>query len=320
MAANKRANRSTARRHPEALIPEGFSEEEYNRLPEPVKKLVIRLSSPRLRAEGTVISYCQTANRFSNLIGPVKTPTDDDFRRYFIARRRQKISERTLNKEFVHLKKLAEANGWNWNFTKEDAPKSKQKPFQPSHTLDEIQKLIMARHLFSKSEMFYLAWATTWGCRREELCRIKKSDYAGQVVTIHIAKRGVDVDHLIPDALKPIFAAYHFHVHSPQVLSAMYHRACEKAGIRHPKGWGWHCFRRTVKTALEWALAADRLPQSWAAVYIGWSTLSVGREYSGSDMAGLYDHSADITTDRWYPERRIIKIHPFLPFWEGIKP
>ncbi len=319
-SANKRTNRSTAPRRRDPLIPGGLSQEEYKRLPAPVKKLVIRLSSPRQMSEGTVSSYCQTANRFFNLVGAVKRPTDDDFRRYFMTRRRDKISERTLTKEFAHLKKLVEANGWKWKFTKDDAPKSKQKPFQPSHTVDEIEKLIMARHLYSKSEMFYLACATTWGCRRGELSQMKKIDYDDQVVTIHIAKRGVDVDHLIPDALKPIFAAYHPHVHSTQTLSDMYHRICEKAGVRHPTGWGWHCFRRTVKTALEWALAADRLPQFWAAVYIGWSNLSVGREYSGSDMAGLYDHSSDITTERWYPERRIIKVHPFLKFWKKRQP
>lgn len=320
VATKKRGRPSTAPKQAQLLIPDGFSQEEYEQLSDPVKKLLMRLSSPRLRAKGTLRTYCQTATRFFKVIGSVRTPTDDDFRLYFMTRRRNKISERTLGTEFVQLKKLADANDWHWSFTKDDAPKSKQRAFQPAHTIDEIQKLIMARHLYSKEEMFYLACAMTWGCRRQELCTMKKRDYNTETITIHIAKRGVDLDHLIPDILKPVFAAYSSHMLSTQALSLIYHRICKKAGVRHPKGWGWHCLRRTLKTALEWALAADRKPQSWAAVYIGWSTASVGKEYSGSDMAGLYDHSADITTDPWYPERCIIKVHPFLKFLKKRKP
>ncbi|GAJ11098.1 unnamed protein product [marine sediment metagenome] len=34
---------------------------------------------------------------------------------------------------------------------------------------DDIEKLIKAQHLYLKSERFFLAVSTTWGCRREEL-------------------------------------------------------------------------------------------------------------------------------------------------------
>ncbi len=78
-----------------------------------LENLKERLSAPRLRAPGTIKTYLVTGRQFLNWLGDGKEPTDSDFRRYFIYRRENNISERSLRKEFFILKKLAQANGWN---------------------------------------------------------------------------------------------------------------------------------------------------------------------------------------------------------------
>jgi hypothetical protein len=278
-------------------------------------KLKRRLQSPRLRSPRTLVTYLNTADIFFKWLTHNPPATPEDFRDFFTWRRQKGITERTLRTDYFHIKKLAEANDWKWPFIKEDAPVSKQKPFAPSHSIADIEKIIAARDKYSKSERFFLAVSTTWGCRREELSTIVKRDYNTETINLLIAKRHIYIEHLIPDVLKPIFAAYHPDRTSTSALSETYHRICEKAGVLHPPGWGWHSFRRMVETALSSALVANGMPESWVGVYMGWSPENVGRTFRASAMAGLYGHEREATTDPWEMERKIIAVHPFLQCW-----
>ena len=274
-----------------------------------------RLESPRLRSLVTMRGYLSTANIFMEWL-PHDTPImESDFRDFFTYQRKKGISERTLRTQYFQIKKLAEANHWPWPFIKEDTPVSKKAPFQPVHTVEEIEKIIAARDKFTKSERFFLAVATTWGCRREELSRIAKRDYNTETITLHIAKRNIDVEHLIPEVLKPIFEDYHPAHLTSSALSRAYHRVCEKAGLPKPTGWGWHSFRRMVMTALSAALVANGLQESWAATYMAWSQEETGQTFFNSQMAGVYSHGAESTTDRWSQEKAIIAAHPFIKCW-----
>ncbi len=281
-----------------------------------LENLKERLSAPRLRAPGTLQSYLETAERFLTWLGDGKEPTDSDFRQYFIHRREQDISERTLRKEFFHLKKLALANGWKWTFTADDTPFSEEEPNAPALMPDDIERLIKAQQLYLKSERFYLAISTTWGCRREELARIKKRDYDDNSILIRTAKHGRRVRHLIPDVLKPIFEAYRPKQHTPTALSIMFHRICRKAGIKIEKGYSFHSIRRTLRTLLEWRLAENRLPLSLVADYQGWSKTTKGIAYGGAPMLGVYAHPEVLSSDPFATDRLIYPVHPFLPWWE----
>ena len=281
-----------------------------------LENLKERLSAPRLKAPGTIKTYLETGERFLSLF-PDGQPTDSDFRQYFIHRREQNISERTLRKEFFHLKKLALANSWPWPFTaREDAPVSEEEPFAPPLMPDDIEKLIKAQHLYLKSERFYLAISTTWGCRREELARIKKRDYDDNSILIRTAKHGHRVRHLIPDVLKPIFEAYRPKEHTPTALSIMFHRICDKAEVKIGKGYSFHSARRTLRTLLEWHLAENRLPLSLVADFQGWSKTTKGIAYGGAAMLGVYAHPEILSSDPFATDRLIYPVHPFLPFWE----
>jgi len=280
-----------------------------------LERLVERLSSPRLRAPGTLSSYLVTGNAFISGLKDNQIPTDSDFRQYFIRRRRQGISERTLRKEFFHVKKLALANSWPWPFEKDDTPYPEDEA--QSHPLlpEQIEQLIKARGKLSTAERFYLAVATTFIVRREDLSRIKKRDFDGDFFTIHHSKRGRKVKHLIPDALKPIFADYRPKEHNPSALSLMFRRICAKAGLLHQPGWGWHGIRHTLTTMIAVSLPKNNLDPALIADYSGWSKKSMGGFFGGVAMVGLYRHPEILDKDPHGLDKVIYSIHPFLPLW-----
>jgi len=281
-----------------------------------LENLKERLSAPRLRAPGTLASYLLTGRQFLTWKGDDLPATPSDFRRYFIYRREHEIAERTLTKEFFHLKKLALSNGWEWPFTADDTPFSEEEANAPALMPDVIEILVRAQHLYRKSERFFLAVSTTWGCRREELSRIKKRDYDSESILIRTAKKGRRVRHLIPDVLKPLFEAYRPKEHTPRALSFTFHRICDKAGVKVERGTSFHSNRRTLRTLLEWGLAEQRLPLSLVADYQGWSKKTKGMVYGGAPMLGVYAHPEVLSSDPFATDRLIYPIHPFLPFWE----
>lgn len=287
-----------------------------SKIDEALENLKERLSSPRLRAPTTIDGYLRTAKRFLKQFGGGEEPTAKDLRHYFSYRRENNICERFLKTEFYHLKKLALANDWSWPFTADDIPYSEEEPNAPAMMPDDIEKLIMAQHHYLKSERFFLAVFTTWGCRREEGTRIRKRDFDDESILIRTAKHGRRVRHLIPDVLKPIFAAYRPKQHSPSGLSTMFHSICRKAGVKIEKGYGPHAIRRTLRTLLEWRLAENRLPLSLVADYQGWAKTSKGIAYGGASMLGVYAHPEILSSDPFYIDRLIYPVHPFLPFWE----
>jgi len=287
-----------------------------NRLHPALEKLVERLSSPRLRAPGTISSYLDTGRRFLSGLDGDREPTDSDFRRYFTRRREQGISERTLQKEFFHLKKLALANKWPWPFTADDTPYPEEVAQLPFLEQAEVEQLIKARARLSKAERFYLAVATTWIVRREELRRIKKRDYDEDSIILHTAKHGKMAKHLIPDCLKPVFADYRAKEHSPVALSIMFKRICEKAGLEHKPRTGWHSIRYTLTTLLkEVYLPQNKQSPSLLDDYAHWKVKAGGR-YAGGNMTEYYRRPELVYKDPSDIDRIIYSIHPFLPLWE----
>ncbi len=280
-----------------------------------LENLVERLSSPRLRAPGTLTGYLITANNFLKGLKGDQVPTESNFRRYFIRRRQKGISENTLRKEFSHLKKLAQANKWTWPFDTDDTPYPEEEPKPKILLPAQVEHLILARAELSAAERFYLAIATTWIVRREDLSRIKKRDYDDTTFIIHHSKRGRKVKHLIPDVLKPVFAAYRPKDHPPAVLSEMFQRICRKAGLEREKGMGWHSIRHNITTMIATLLPRNNYDPALIADYSGWSKKSLGSFFGGVSMVGVYRHPEILDKDPYGIDRLVYGIHPYLSFW-----
>lgn len=296
------------------------------KLPEPLENLILRLSSPRLRAPGTIKTYLETAERFLRGFDG-KKPTDNDLRRYFLKRRQQGISDRTLRKEFFHLKKLCQANpGWNWPFEKEDVPFPEEPAATVALDIPVIEKLIAARKKYTERERFYLAISTTFGNRREELANIEKRHITEDdtiemprppmTLAIKTAKHGRPVKHLVPPELRKIFDAYRPRKHQPEAMSTMFKRICDKAGVERKYGWGWHSIRRSLVTCLAGLLPKNNLDPANLADYMGWAKSSMTALFGGASMVGFYRRPEILDSDPYGLDKIIYGIHPFLKLWQ----
>jgi integrase len=275
-----------------------------------------RLSSPRLKAPTTIKSYMETAKRFLSTVGDTNKPTDSNVRQYFMKRRDGGVSERSLTKEFFHLKKLFIANNWPWAFTKDDTPYAEEKKQLPLLEPSNIEKLIAARAKYTNGECFYLAVATTFIVRREELARIKKRDYDEETIIIHTAKHGRRRQHLIPEPLRPIFQKFRAKEHATTTLSIMFRRICEKAEVKLPPRSSWHSIRYTLTTLIRDALIRGNYDPALVADYGGWSKQSLGTVFGGAPMVGYYRRPEILFTDKFGSDRVIYEVHPFLHLWQ----
>ncbi len=290
--------------------------ETVSKLHPAIENLVERLPSSRLGAPSTLASYLATGTNFLSALKDNRSPTDGDFRRYFIQRRQMGISESTLRKEFFHLKKLALANGWPWPFESDDAPNPEQERKLPAFSRADVEQSIKARAKLSKSERFYLAVATTWIVRREELSKIKKRDYDDETFIIHTNKPGNDMKHLIPDAIKPIFAGYRPKEYTPSALSLMFRRICTKAGLEQKRGSGWDSIRDRLNALLkDVSLPQNNLNPSLLDDYAQGRRKASGR-HEAADMTPDYSHHEILDTDPHGIDKVVYSIHPFLPLWQ----
>ncbi len=260
----------------------------------------------------TISSYMSTAQRFLTWLGKKKSPTEADYDRYFADRRRQGISERTLLTQSFQIQKLAQANGWPWNYTADDRPLPKDEPFQAVLTMGQIEQLIMAQKKYTDGERFYLAVGTVFACRREALSQIKKRHYDDKTILIHGVHKGRTIRHLIPDGLKPIFAEYRSREHNPTSLSEMFQRICRKADMQLDKGFGWDSVRRILDSEAEYFLAENRLPASLWGDFVGWSKATKGQLYPGSRVDRRYSHPEIPSGDPCYIDRLVFAAIPCL--------
>lgn len=280
-----------------------------------LQNLKLVLSSPNPRPPSTVTSYLSCANRFLTWLDKLP-PGDMDVRRYFLYLRSLDQKESTLAKTFQVLKKLFEANEWEWKFSSRDRPEVPVEYTTPAFTPDEVAKLIRNRDLYTHNECFYLAIASIYGPRRVELARVGPWSIRGNTIFIDTAKKGEKRAQLIPEELMPYIKAYHPRKHNVSALSATFHRIVKKAGIPSRKGYGWHTFRHTLDTLLPTACAKADIPLTFIGYFLRWSRKSWGAKILGATMAGAYARPEILSNDPFYIDRQILSVHPFLGFWK----
>ena len=282
---------------------------------EPLENLKLVLTSPRRRAPSTLIGYLSVANQFLTFLKGRIPPGEMDLRRYFAKRQEQGKSDNSLRTEFAVLQKLYRANHWDWPLVPEDRPEAPLEVNAPAFTREEVEQLIENRELYSKGERFYLAMATIYAPRRIELARIKKRHIKDNTIYIDTAKHGEKRTHLIPDEIIPYIEAYRPRENNVSSLSAMFERLCKKGLGESKKGYGWHCFRRTLDTLLPTALAKADKPLTLIGYFLRWSRRSTGARFLGTPMGGVYTRPEILSTDPFFVDREVFEVHPFLPLW-----
>jgi len=280
-----------------------------------LENLKLVLTSPRPRAPSTLTGYLSIAGQFLTWLGDRLPPGEMDLRRYFLHRHDEGISESSLRTYFSVLEKLYKSNHWDWPLESEDRPEAPSEITTPAFTREEVTELINKRELYSKGECFYLAVATIYAPRRIELARIKKRDIKGNTLYIDTAKKGEKRTHLIPDEIMSYIEAYRPSAHNVSSLSAMFDRICKKGLGESKKGYGWHCFRRTIDTLLPIALAKADKPLTLVGYFLRWSRKSTGARFLGTPMGGVYARPEIMSSDPFFVDREVFEVHPFLPLW-----
>lgn len=289
-------------------------------LPPPVENLRLALSSPRERAKGTIDSYVLTATNFIRFAGKDTEPDKQVARKYFVQRRKDGAGERTLRKEFVHLKKLYLSNNWKWPFTIDDQPQPSERAEAPALTEEEIATLIRSRDEYSPMENFCLAVSTTWGSRAEEIVKIRKKDYPGELITIRLAKRRREIaiiQHIIPEEIRPILLNCHPKLTTTASLHNAFQKMLLKSGIGERNGYGYHSIRRALRTLLERNLARAGLPLSLVGEFMGWAPTTTGIAYGGAPMLGVYSHPEILSNEPFAVDKLVLPHHPFLFYYKS---
>ncbi|MDO9334185.1 MAG: hypothetical protein Q7T57_06670 [Dehalococcoidales bacterium] len=192
----------------------------------------------------------------------------------------------------------------NWDLGKRSAPKVEASDrVKPAHTLEEIQTMVQAAKsgLLEPADVAYLALASVYGLRREELCRVQVDDFDRNTIFVRTAKGGEQRKQLLCEAIVP-YLKYDFGGrYSPSCMSQRYWRICVKAGIQPVEGSGWHNFRRYLDTVL-----VETFGELKAYIFLRWKISS------SSLMTERYYSRDPLEVDRQVLENG----HPVVGLWQ----
>lgn len=295
---------------------------------------VARMNGTQEKSPVTMSGYISTWKRFLAFVGKKGTFSSVDIDKYLAKRRKDGISARTRGTEFFQLKALCVCNKIEWPFLKYDVPRAKEDAATPMISADDLEKLILAQDKYTDAERFYLAVATTFGCRREAMAQIRKRDYDDRTFLIRGVHGGETVKHAIPDAIRPILETCWSGEHQTRALTEMFTRICHKAGVQLAHGFGWHSVRRCVTSVMSYVLPKEGLQASFWAEFTGWAKASRGTTFMNSPMMGHYTHPEVLNSrfmqrlkvlpidspesDPYWMDHSIYKVHPFLKVWDEV--
>jgi len=239
-------------------------------------------------------------NRFEACCGAKREYDRSDVIRYLSWMRQQGFSDDSTAVMLRPVRLLAQVQGWR--FPRLALPKVRDSDVRrPVFSYREVCEIIeRGKHVLSERELAYLALATTYGLRREELADLKVGD---GVVTVDTVKGGVVTTHRVPEAIKPYVAGYR--PAGITYLSLVFRRMISKLGLVGREGYGWHSIRRALVTEL----VSCEAPLLSVLRFMRWSNASLKGQFG---MVAIYavHNQADI-------DESIFQLHPFLPVWRN---
>jgi integrase len=171
---------------------------------------------------------------------------------------------------------------------------------RPVFTADEVVHIISrAKEVCSERELAFLAAASVYGLRREEIGTLEVSD--GHV-KVHTAKDGESTLQIIPDAIKGYMSGYRA-CGDVRYMTRVFQRIMSKVGLEVVRGYGWHSIRRALATEL----ALRGVSALNIIRFMRWSDASLKGEFG---MLTIYARRNQAEIDK-----SIFKVHPFLSWW-----
>jgi hypothetical protein len=222
----------------------------------------------------------------------------------FVAELRQEgMKQNSINARLKALRLLCQIQNWDSGFPKVAMPKVKDSEVsRPVFTADEVVHIIsMAKEVCSERELAFLAAASVYGLRREEIGTLEV--YDGHV-KVHTAKDGEVAFQIIPDAIKDYLKDYRGSK-DVRYMSRVFQSIISKVGLEVNRGYGWHSIRRALATEL----ALRNVSAINILRFMRWSYASVQGELG---MLVIYaKHDQDKI------DKNIFEVHPFLPAWSA---
>jgi hypothetical protein len=220
----------------------------------------------------------------------------------FVAELRQKrMKQSSINARLKALRLLCEIQDWPGGFPRLAMPKVKDSEVnRPFFTVDEVVHIIgRAREVCSERELAFLAAASVYGLRREEIGTLEVCD---SHVKVNTAKDGEVSFQVIPDGIKGYIKGYRG-CKDVRYMTRVFRRIMSKVGLQLDRGYGWHSIRRALATEL----AVGGVSALNIVRFMRWSDISLKREF------GLVVIYARCEQDKI--DRSIFEVHPFLSVW-----
>jgi integrase len=220
----------------------------------------------------------------------------------FVAELRQEgMKQNSINSRLKALRLLCQIQNWDGGFPRLSMPKVKDSEVnRPIFTADEVVHIISrAKAVCNGRELAFLAAASVYGLRREEIGTLELSD--GHV-KVNRAKDGEVSFQIIPDAIKDYMKGYRA-CSDVRYMTRIFQRVMSKVGLEMDRGYGWHSIRRALATEL----AMRDVSALNIVRFMRWSDAGVNGEFG---MLAIYAKREQDKIDR-----SIFEVHPFLCAW-----
>lgn len=240
----------------------------------------------------------------------------DDYLKYA----KSKYKTGTVRYIYGILHRLYAINSIPWPYKLSDTPVVNERDvFAPILERDLVIEMVKAAkdNWLTQRQSFYLAIATTYGCRCIELSTLSKKDFnlKDRLVYIATRKHGRERYHLIPEEIIPVLERYlpRMYPTTVRTMHRIFHAIEEAIDFDHIKGVGWHSFRRCLTQSLMNA----GLPKTIVNDFLRWkrSSTDMAERYARGTIIGRNTKAESITIQDKEVDESVFKVHPFLKYW-----
>ena len=264
----------------------------------------------RGKKENTAKRWEQIVKKFEGCCGVKDEYGRRDVVKFIGELRSEGISQNSINTMVRPIKLLCDIQRWNDGWPRLAMPKVRRCDIsRPKFSVEQVENLISGARsirndkgelVCSRRELAYLAAATTYGLRREEIGSLRV--FNGHV-RVNTAKGGEVTNHIVPDSIRSYLVDYRG-ANDVKYLTRVFWSIANKVGLSLDVGYGWHSIRRTLTTELaDMDIAAMKVMR-----FMRWSEAVLQREFG---MLAIYAAGEQEDIDRY-----IFKVHPFLKYWK----
>ena len=258
----------------------------------------------RGRQENTARRWRAVVRRFEACCGVKDSYERGDVIKFLAELRLEGMKQNSINSRIKALRLLCEIQNWEGGFPRLPMPKVRDSDInRPAFTREDVCFLIeKAKECCTARELSFLAFATAYGLRREEIGNL---EVGNGVVKVNTAKDGVVTTHILPDEIKGYIKGYRG-CGDVRYMTRVFTRIVGKVGlVLGGQRYGWHSIRR--------ALATELVMRDVSILnilrFMRWSDASLRGEFG---MLVIYARRNQNEIDKC-----VFKVHPFLDSWRN---